>query len=374
MAYKSIEAVQEALTNGIFSKRKDARKAAGRSLGTLVEIITFYLLRSYGLEDYLAIERSLKEYARPEIGHNVEFTLHGSSLLGTVPYGQEDSISAAKIAKSLGIVTDGYERKSHKPVANRLVKNAATLFESEHSFINAYPCAAEKAIRVSKLTIRPFAMLECKRVGVEKGLSRGPQTIEKAKQGAYVALTASRLQKVRALDGRLFGILEEGAGEFTIKPYSDLLYSIIKGRDYRRLRDVVVTVGVVSNHGNWFTHENQNKEMKVLSESYDWLLFLTDEGLTSFINDMLLGEAAHLTATYRAFQRCYADDASNNDKFTKSSMPMLADIELTKYFSDNLERITGWFNIVAPAGGTVPYLMELLRDLAHIDWAEVYKQ
>ena len=374
MSYKSIEAVQEALTNGIFSKRKDARKAAGRSLGTLVEIITFYLLRSYGLEDYLAIERSLKEYARPDIGHNVEFTLHGSSLLGTVSYRQGDSISAAKVAKSLGITTDGYERKAHKPVANLLVKNAATLFESGHSFINAYPCTAKNFIRINELTICPFAMLECKRVGIEKGMSRGPQTIEKAKQGAYVALTASRLQKVRALDGRLFGFLEEESGKFTIKPYSDLLHSIVKAKDSSRLRDVVVTVGVVSNHGNWFTHENQNKEMKVLSESYDWLLFLTDDGLTSFINDMLLGDAARLTATCEAFQRCYADDASNNDKFTKSNMPIQADIELTKYFADNLERITGWFNIVAPAGGTVPELMGLLSELAHIDWAEVYKQ
>ena len=43
----------------------------------------------------------------------------------------------------------------------------------------------------------------------------------------------------------------------------------------------------MSNHGNWFTSGNQNKEMKVLAQSYDWLLFLTDDGLAQFITDLL---------------------------------------------------------------------------------------
>ena len=30
----------------------------------------------------------------------------------------------------------------------------------------------------------PFAIFECKRVGVEEGMRKGPQRIEKAKQGA----------------------------------------------------------------------------------------------------------------------------------------------------------------------------------------------
>ena len=54
------------------------------------------------------------------------------------------------------------------------------------------------------------------------------------------------------------------------------------------LSHFVLTIGVVSNHGNWFTSENHNKELKVLAQSYDWLLFLTDAGIAQFIDEVLL--------------------------------------------------------------------------------------
>jgi len=44
-------------------------------------------------------------------------------------------------------------------------------------------------------------------------------------------------------------------------------------------------VGVVSNHGNWFIAEDHNKELKVLAQSYDWLLFFrTRDLLDSSVN------------------------------------------------------------------------------------------
>jgi hypothetical protein len=49
---------------------------------------------------------------------------------------------------------------------------------------------------------------------------------------------------------------------------------VIYSNDKELLRRFILTVGVVSNHGNWFTSENPNKELKVLAQSYDWLLFL----------------------------------------------------------------------------------------------------
>ena len=49
-------------------------------------------------------------------------------------------------------------------------------------------------------------MFECKRVGIEEGMTKGPQTIEKAKQGAYVARMASSLQKIRSESGEMQGI------------------------------------------------------------------------------------------------------------------------------------------------------------------------
>jgi hypothetical protein len=54
---------------------------------------------------------------------------------------------------------------------------------------------------------KAYAIFECKRVGVEEGMTKGPQTIEKAKQGAYVARTASSLQKIRNESGELYGII-----------------------------------------------------------------------------------------------------------------------------------------------------------------------
>jgi hypothetical protein len=38
-------------------------------------------------------------------------------------------------------------------------------------------------------------------------MKKGPQTIEKAKQGAYVARTVSSLQKIRLRDGVLGGVV-----------------------------------------------------------------------------------------------------------------------------------------------------------------------
>lgn len=65
MSHEPLDSIQEALAAKEFSNRKDAKKTAGRALGTVLEIITFYLLKDYGLAHNIAIERSLGEYANP---------------------------------------------------------------------------------------------------------------------------------------------------------------------------------------------------------------------------------------------------------------------------------------------------------------------
>lgn len=60
----------------VFSYTKDPKKAAGRTLETIVEIITYYLLKTWELNDNLSIERRLEEYGNPAISHNVEYSLH----------------------------------------------------------------------------------------------------------------------------------------------------------------------------------------------------------------------------------------------------------------------------------------------------------
>ncbi len=56
-------------------------------------------------------------------------------------------------------------------------------------------------IALAEQMAAPFAMFECKRVGIEEGMKKGPQTIEKAKQGAYVARAVSSLHKIRGTMG-----------------------------------------------------------------------------------------------------------------------------------------------------------------------------
>ena len=76
MSYLSVDALQNALVESVFHYAKDRKKASGRALGTLLEVVVFYLLRSWGLRDALAIERPLAEFANPDIVHNVEYSLH----------------------------------------------------------------------------------------------------------------------------------------------------------------------------------------------------------------------------------------------------------------------------------------------------------
>ncbi len=190
-------------------------------------------------------------------------------------------------------------------------------------------------------------MFECKRVGVEEGQSRGPQTIEKAKQGAYVARTVSGLQRIPRRDGTVAALVEEADGALTTHAdYYGFLQTAIDGADLDALVNVVLTVGVVSNHGNWFTAETLNKEMRVLAQSYDWVLFLTDSGLAEFIEDVLQGSAEEFAATRAAFTASFGRSGGVTT-FTKVTMDVDADRELTDYFAFH-RPWDRWFNVITP--------------------------
>ena len=76
MTFESVDTLQKTLADTVFNYAADSKKAAGRALGTLVEIVTFYTLLAWNLRDHIVIERSVPEFANPEIIHNVEFSLH----------------------------------------------------------------------------------------------------------------------------------------------------------------------------------------------------------------------------------------------------------------------------------------------------------
>lgn len=72
MPCQSVDQLQNVLAKDVFHYAKDAKKAAGRALGTIVELITFYALKSWGFERNIAIERPLPEFGNDDITHNVK--------------------------------------------------------------------------------------------------------------------------------------------------------------------------------------------------------------------------------------------------------------------------------------------------------------
>lgn len=368
--YKSIDTLQKALSQEVFSYTSDAKKAAGRSLGTIIELITFYLLREWGLIDSISIERGLPEYGNKSITHNVEFTLH--PILHTEEIEVSLPATSSKMFKNIDSVWKENVARKNKSIldSQNILRNSCLLAEDESRLIVAnvksyYSQFAQ--IDVSVLHPNAYAMFECKRVGVEEGAKKGPQTIEKAKQGAYVAQMTSSLQKVRDDSGNRYGLLYF-KGEPIIKPYELFIKEIVDGDEY--LKNFTLSVGIVSNHGNWFTSENKNKELKVLAESYDWLLFLTDEGFSTFISDVLLHPTKEYESVREAFRKSYKEGKKTNI-FTKAKIDYDAHRALCKYFSENRETIESWFNIITPEKSDISELKSILFTLKNKDWRNI---
>ena len=374
MPYNSIDILQKTLAKNMFSYAKSPKKAAGRALGTLVEIINFYLLKSWGYEDCISIERSVPEYGNAAITHNVEFALHPKKNVGNICFKEDDlPFTAKKIAKQIkGMDIDFSKVKNSQLLSkSKLLRNSCIIHEKKDYFIIAY--LRKKRGKVWNVAIRrlhtdPYAVFECKRVGVEEGISKGPQTIEKAKQGAYVSKTISSLQRIRMIDGSFYGIMQLPGGKLKYEPYNQFLRHIINSDDLDLLRCFILTVGVVSNHGNWFTSKNHNKELKILAQSYNWLLFLTDEGLCDFIENLLLNPKKRYESAKKAFMKSYRGDKSGNS-FTKVKILLSADHVIQEYFKENISKIESWFNVIAPIDENIKGLKSDLTKLSkNIRW------
>lgn len=380
MSFESVDNLQKVLATTVFSHTKDAKKASGRALGTLVELVTFYLLKSWGFEHSVSIERALAEYGNLEITHNVEYSLHpilrAEKLAVQLP---KLPLSAAKIlaaAEAHHFSHIGFARSDRKLLTtDKILRNGCVVSSRLGSHLVATLDSFEGnkyGVEIVEQFSRPYAIFECKRVGVEEGMKKGPQTIEKAKQGAYVAKSVSSLHKIRKSSGELQGLIVKDDGTLYSKPYEDLILEIINSEIPELLREFILTVGVVSNHGNWFTSDNHNKELKVLAQSYDWLLFLTDEGLSEFISELLLKPEPLLLPARTAFLASYTFDKKHN-QFTKVQMNYEADQVLQSYFHDNEARIESWFNVITPKGRAVAMLQSELALLRDKNWKKVHQ-
>lgn len=268
-----------------------------------------------------------------------------------------------------------------------ILRNAYTMTRSEDSYLlcsikeNKYD-SDQIELHVYEQMKKAYAIFECKRVGVEEGMTKGPQTIEKAKQGAYVARTASSLQKIRNESGELYGLIYKSDNTPLIKPYIELMGEVIYSNEPELLRRFILTVGVVSNHGNWikknkegtfdFSDENFQKELMVLAQSYDWLLFLTDQGLSEFIDLLLLNPTPQYEPVREAFLSSYTQDKKKN-QFTKVQMNLDADRLLLDLFSNNLPAIEGWFKVISPKSKEIEMLKEEISVLNSKNWKEILK-
>ena len=381
MSYQSIDQLQRALADGVFSYAIDKKKAAGRALGTMVEIVTYYVLRSWGLRDHIAIERPLIEFGNPDIAHNVEFSLHPVlnkhklSLLNTsLP------LTATKLAKNYAAFDKlGIQQlnKSVQLLSKNLVRrNSATIADDGDRIflanIDGYT-SVNVELTLGELHSQPFAVFECKRVGVEEGMKKGPQTIEKAKQGAYVARTVSSLQKYRSPTGEARALIERSDGTQISGAIESVTRQVVDGDAHDLLEKFILTIGVVSNHGNWFTADDHNKEIKVLAQSYDWLLFLTDASLVQFVEELLLNPVPELAAAKSAFSRSYTGDKRKANAFTKVQIDQEADAALQQYFLNHKKQLDNWFNVIAPKGRKLSNLRFDLKLLAKKNWRKVHR-
>ena len=329
-------------------------------------MVTYYLLSSWGLRNHIVIERRLPEFANSQIVHKVEFSLHPIRSLheiGLEPYSRP--VTPAKIRKQLSLLKNHRLKSNQILTSDGIKRNASVLAETEAGLFVAHVdhlSEYECDLSVAELYLEPFAIFECKRVGVEEGMKKGPQTIEKAKQGAYVAKSVSSLQKVRSRSGQIQGIIEEADGNFRMAPYHSMLREVISAASFSEYPGFMLTVGVVSNHGNWFTSDNFNKELLVLAQSYDWLLFLTDQGLHQFIEAVLINPGPDLQAARKAFLDSHSSK-SGKTRFTKVSMDVSADESLRNFFQRNGSEIDSWFNVIAPKSMTITALKRDLRSL-----------
>jgi hypothetical protein len=372
LSYLSVDELQKALADGVFENRQDRKKAAGRALGTIVELITFYILREWGLGPTITIELAIPEFGNPAITHNVEFGLHPIIEKRKIELLRDGKpVTALKILKAIGEDTEN-RRTNTLLSSGDLQRNSCVLKETGNGFLVANLISESDSaylIEVANLRKAPFAMVECKRVGIEDGAKKGPTTIEKAKQGAYVATHVSSLQKIRTFGGEMYGARAKPDGGIELMPWKEELRRLVYDCVGSELQGFVMTVGIVSNHGNWFTSDDPNKEMRVLKQSYDWLLFLNDGGIAEFVSDVVMSNHEVMDAVRKAFADSYTTGVSGKNQFTKVRISYKAHKVLCKYFSEKMKHIEEkWFSVLSPGGEKVETLQDELKKLRDKAW------
>ena len=191
MTYESVDQLQRTLTEEVFGYARDSKKAAGRALGTIVEIVTFYLLKTWGLDSSISIETKIPEYGRPEITHNVEFSLHPVLEEHIVEAnGKDRSLTANRLLQLCNPVSDlnSFRRTNNVLLSkNKILRNGCRIAQNSDSILIA--TLLEEGdnetfqVSIAKQNKKPYAMFECKRVGVEEGIRRAHKLSKRPNRG-----------------------------------------------------------------------------------------------------------------------------------------------------------------------------------------------
>jgi hypothetical protein len=356
----SVDDVQKILMDKIFSKSEASKKAAGRALGTIQEIIVWLLLDAHGLGNRTILEYRLPEYARPHITHNVEFSINPqrkveqvrleSELHKTIKLPQSiiDRHSVQKTSLNRSVRVIDHNSQFQRPVRlinPSFVKNVEE-WQADALYFGQYIDNNQgSVVSVSKM---PVAFIESKRVGLEVGTTTGPQTIEKAKQGSYTALRCSKLQKV-FLPKMTCGVIAKNVGEqIKLRPYDEVWEEIIASKDIELLNGIIRSVIFLSDHINWYVNGIAKKDLTILQQSYDWTIWINDQGLVNFVTDCILGNEE----VFGAFSRNYTERTPGSlGFFTKNRIDDRVYRILLSYFNRNLQRILkDWLCVLGPSG------------------------
>src|SRR3546814_4740950 len=132
MVSRTVDKLQGGLLEDVFHYAAYSKKAAGRALGTIVELVTFYKLVDWGLTDNILIERRIPEYANLDITHNVEFSLHRAMAQDIRPLLATDKrVGARQLGLLFGITPT---RLNETLICSKgTVRNAAVLAEDGDS-------------------------------------------------------------------------------------------------------------------------------------------------------------------------------------------------------------------------------------------------
>lgn len=365
-SFDAIDEAQMALSNEIFDSTRSPKKASGRAIGTLQEMLAYSILHYHNLDDRIYLEYPLPEQGLEEVTHSVEFSIHPK--IGTKPA----AVSGRKHDNVTLQDTDAEDLYGED--SERLKKVRLVQHDDDYDVIHTNPSllklddlknwpynnipigrlADEGDKEIVLLDPQPVGFIECKRVGLEEGTTSGPQTIEKAKQAGFVALRTSRLQKIITSDGKKGVLVNDGSVEYD--DFEKLWESKLSSQNPSDLRGIVRSVLFFSDHGNWFPGNEESKDVKILKSSFDWAIWVEDDGLIELVEFVL-----NDTDMRRAFE-LHVD--SSKTILTKSKLESRARQAMLRFVEENWESLSeNWLTVLEPEGKSIEDLLEEFRTI-----------